>query len=109
MKNTAYPDSATIELLVEANPGRRGTKAHEYFEIARMCPDIRAYRDAGGSLPYLYWLKGPREAGDCCLSRGGPILADRAPRGDACIGPLGWGTLKKTFKSQRDRKSQLSA
>jgi hypothetical protein len=38
MKNgrkTLYPDNALLKLLVEANPGRRGTKAHEYFEIAR--------------------------------------------------------------------------
>jgi hypothetical protein len=55
---TLYPDSATIELSVEANPGRRGTKAHKFFEIARMCRDIRAYREAGGSLPYLRWFKG---------------------------------------------------
>jgi hypothetical protein len=51
MKNgrTLYPDSAKIELLVKANPGRRGTTA-----------------------------QGARQAGDCCLSTSGPILADRA-------------------------------
>ena len=60
MKNgrMLYPDNALLKLLVQANPGRLGTKAHEYFEIARMCPDIGAYREAGGSLPYLRWFKG---------------------------------------------------
>jgi hypothetical protein len=60
MKNgrTLYPDSALLKLLVEANPGCHGTKAHEYFEIARRCRDIAAYREAGGSLPYLRWFKG---------------------------------------------------
>jgi hypothetical protein len=60
MKNgrTLYPDSALLKLSVKANPGRRGTKAHEYFEIARRCLDIGDYREAGGSLPYLRWFKG---------------------------------------------------
>ena len=60
MKNgrTLYPDSATIELSVEANPGRRGTTAHQCFEIARRSQDIADYRESGGKLPYLYWLKG---------------------------------------------------
>ena len=60
MKNgrMLYPDSALLKLLVEANPGRLGTKAHEYFEIARRSQDVGGYREAGGSLRYLYWLKG---------------------------------------------------
>jgi hypothetical protein len=41
MKNERmlYPDNALLKLLVQAIPGRLGTKAHEYFEIARLARD----------------------------------------------------------------------
>lgn len=60
MKNgrTLYPDTAKIELLVEANPGREGTDSHEYFETARASPTVGDYREAGGKLKYLYWFQG---------------------------------------------------
>jgi hypothetical protein len=44
--------------LVKANPGRLRTKASEYFEIARKSKTFGDYREAGGSLRYLYWFKG---------------------------------------------------
>jgi hypothetical protein len=60
MKNgrTLYPDSAEIRLLVEKNPGRRGTYSHDSFEIARRSPTIGDYRDASGKLEYLRWHAG---------------------------------------------------
>jgi hypothetical protein len=82
MKNgrMLYPDNALLKLLVQANPGRLGTKAHKFFEIAR-----------GAETSALTGM--PAAASSTCIhSRaaaswrlladhaGGPILADRAPR-----------------------------
>jgi hypothetical protein len=53
-----YPDSAKITLLVKENPGREGTRSHEYFETARASPTVGEYREAGGAANYLRWFKG---------------------------------------------------
>jgi hypothetical protein len=84
MKNgrTLYPDSARIEILVEKNSGRRGTKSHETFEIARRSPTIGDYRDAGGKLEYLRWHRG---AGSWRLSSSSNPGPESCARPSECL------------------------
>jgi hypothetical protein len=49
-----YPDSATIEPLVEGNPCRQGTHAYACFEFAKNTKTFGAYREAAGDMKYLY-------------------------------------------------------
>jgi hypothetical protein len=55
---TLYPDSARIRLKVRGNPTREGTRSREWFEMAKTAKTVGHYREAGGSLKYLYYFQG---------------------------------------------------
>jgi hypothetical protein len=51
----AFPDMAKINILVEGNPRREGSKKHAAFEILRKCKGqtVKTYREKGGSDSFL--------------------------------------------------------
>lgn len=48
-KSSKIPNDATIRVLAEENPRRKGTKAHERFELFKDGMTVKEYLDAGGT------------------------------------------------------------
>ena len=50
-----YDPTATIEVIVDKNPKRTGTKAHELFELFYKSKTVAEFFDAGGTTGELNW------------------------------------------------------
>jgi len=44
-----YPDDAAVEVLVEKNPKKEGSKAHERFKLYKKGGTVKDFIDAGGT------------------------------------------------------------
>ena len=44
-----YPDDAAVEVLVDKNPKKEGSKAHERFKLYRKGGTVKGFIDAGGT------------------------------------------------------------
>jgi len=54
-RRSKFPETATIELLITANPKRKNTRAHKIFSLYENGSTVKEFLDAGGQRRDLNW------------------------------------------------------